>query len=96
LYAEGRVETQSTNTLAVPGNALVREGDNVYAWRIHEGKLQKAALMLGERDARTGAFALKSGLVEGDRVVRFPNSTLKDGQLVKTDSGAKPTVVAEK
>ncbi len=96
LYAEGRVETQSTNTLAVPGNAVVREGDNHYAWRIHEGKLQKAALSLGERDARTGAFAIKGGLVEGDRVVRFPNSTLKDGQLVQTDSGAKPAVVAEK
>ncbi len=96
LYAEGHVETQSTNTLAVPGNAVVREGDNAFAWRIHEGKLQKAALTLGERDARTGAYALKAGLAEGDRVVRFPNSALKEGQIVKTESAAKPAVVAEK
>jgi len=96
LYAEGRVETQSLDTLAVPGMAVVREGDNTYAWRIHDGKLQKVALELGDRDARTGAFALKSGLADGDRVVRFPNATLKDGQVVQADNASKPAVVAEK
>jgi RND family efflux transporter MFP subunit len=96
LYAEGRVETQSRSALAVPGIAIVREGDNAYAWRIHDGKLQKVALVLGERDARTGAFALTSGLAEGDRLVRFPNATLKDGQLVQAGPVAKATVVAEK
>jgi RND family efflux transporter MFP subunit len=96
LYAEGRVETQSTNALSVPGNSITREGDNTYAWRVHDGKLHKVALVLGDRDPRTGAFALKSGLAEGDRVVRFPNATLKEGQVVNIDAPAKPTVVAEK
>jgi RND family efflux transporter MFP subunit len=95
LYAEGRVETESKSALAVPGMAVVREGDSAFAWRIHDGKLQKVALELGERDSRTGAFALKSGLAEGDRVVRFPNATLKDGQPVQGEPN-KPAVVAEK
>jgi membrane fusion protein, multidrug efflux system len=96
LYAEGRVATQSRNALAVPGNSVVREGDSAYAWRVQDGKLQKVALTLGERDPRTGAFVLKAGLSEGDQMLRFPNATLKDGQAVRTDTAAKPAVVAEK
>jgi membrane fusion protein (multidrug efflux system) len=96
LYAEGRVETRSASSLTVPGASVVREGDNAFAWRVNGAKLQKVALTLGERDARTGAFALKAGLAEGDKVLRFPNVTLKDGQEVQTGSAPKPAVVAEK
>jgi membrane fusion protein, multidrug efflux system len=96
LYAEGRVETRTAATLALPAASLVREGDKAYAWKITGGKLNKVALALGERDTRTGAFALKSGLAEGDQVLRFPNSSLKDGQVVRTGADAKPAVVAEK
>lgn len=96
LYAEGRVETRTTASLSLPSAALVREGDKAYAWRVKEAKLQKTTLTLGDRDVRTGAYTVKSGLAEGDAILRFPTSTLKDGQAVKTDSGAKPAVVAEK
>ena len=96
LYAEGHIETHSTATLALPSASVVREGDNAFAWRVNGDKLQKVALTLGERDARTGAYALLSGLAEGDKLLRFPNSTLKDGQSVTADGGAKPAVVAEK
>jgi hypothetical protein len=96
LYAEGRVETRTAATLALPAASLVLEGDKAFAWKIAGGKLSKVALALGERDTRTGAFALKSGLAEGDQVLRFPNSTLKDGQAVRTGADAKPAVVAEK
>lgn len=96
LYAEGRVETRTVATLALPSAAVVREGDKAYAWRVKDAKLQKAALVLGERDDRTGAYTVASGLAEGDSVLRFPTSTLKDGQPVGSDKGAKPAVVAEK
>ena len=59
------------------------------------GKLQKVALTLGERDPRSGAFALKAGVSEGDQVLRFPNATLKEGQEV-IHGVEKPAVVAEK
>jgi hypothetical protein len=75
---------------------VVREGDNAFAWRVTDAKLQKVALTLGDRDARTGAYTLKSGLAEGDKVLRFPNSTLKDGQPVTNGVEARPAVVAEK
>ena len=96
LYAEGRVETRSAASLALPGASVVREGDNAFAWRVNGDKLQKVALTLGDRDARSGAYLLKGGLNEGDRVLRFPNTALKDGQEVISGSEPKPAVVAEK
>lgn len=96
LYAEGRVETRSTNTLALATATVVREGDSNFAWVVKEGKLHKVALTLGERDPRSGAFAIKSGLSEGDQVLRFPNVSLKENQAVSFDAASKPAVVAEK
>ena len=96
LYAEGHVETHSAATLTVPNASIVREGDSAFAWRVNGAKLQKVALTLGERDARTGAYVLRSGLAEGDKVLRFPNASLKDGQEVQTGASAKPALVVEK
>jgi membrane fusion protein (multidrug efflux system) len=95
LYAEGRVETQTSAALSLPGASVVREGDNSFAWRVNGGKLSKVAVTLGERDARTGAFAVRTGLAEGDKVLRFPNATLKEGQEVQS-GGAQPALVVEK
>lgn len=96
LYAEGRIETQTSAALSLPGASIVREGDNSFAWRVNGGKLSKVAVTLGDRDARTGAFALRAGLNDGDKVLRFPSATLKDGQEVQTGGGAKPALVVEK
>lgn len=96
LYAEGRVETRSTNTLALATATVVREGDNSYAWVVKEGKLHKTPLKLGDRDPRSGSYAIVSGLNEGDQVLRFPNVSLKENQAVTFETGSKAAVVAEK
>jgi RND family efflux transporter MFP subunit len=96
LYAEGRIETRSTAALALPDASVVREGDHTFAWKVNGDKLQKVALQLGDRDARSGSWALRAGLTEGDRVLRFPNNSLKDGQEVRNGGADKPAVVAEK
>jgi len=97
LYAEGRVETHSSEILTVPTASVVREGDNAFAWRVKDGKLQKVKLDLGVRDARTGQYAVKNGLAEGDTVLRYPGSTLKDGQPAQLTGSASPaTMTAEK
>jgi len=95
LYAEGRIETHSTASLTLPSASVVREGDSAFAWRVKDEKLQRVAVKLGERDPRTGAFTLRDGLGEGDRVLRFPNSTLKEGQTVIDGTENAPAVVAE-
>jgi len=84
LYAEGRVETESTAGLTIAATAIVRDGDKVSAWRVKDNKLQKVGIQLGNRDPRSGDFAVKGGLAEGDMVIRYPNAMLKDGQAVQT------------
>lgn len=80
LYAEGLVETQTSPALMLPESALVREGDQVSVWLLDGQAVRKRALELGERDARLGRWVVRSGLKNGDRVVRNPGSNLKDGQ----------------
>jgi multidrug efflux pump subunit AcrA (membrane-fusion protein) len=94
LYAEGHVETESGRSLTLPASALVREGDKALAWRVKDGKLQRAAVAVGERDPRSGEFVVRSGLAEGDQVIRYPNSMLKDGQVVQAPAGAASTKAA--
>ena len=80
LYAEGRIEISSTTSLTIPATALVRDGDKTSAWRLQDNTLQKVGIGIGERDPRSGDFVLRSGLAEGDQLIRYPSATLKDGQ----------------
>nr|MDP2190458.1 efflux RND transporter periplasmic adaptor subunit [Rhodoferax sp.] len=88
LYAEGRIEAVSKSGLMVPAMAVVREGDQAIAWRVKDSSVQKVVLELGERDPRQGDFVLRSGLNEGDKLIRNPTSALKDGQKVQFQSAA--------
>jgi membrane fusion protein, multidrug efflux system len=80
LYAEGRVEASGGTALLVPASAIVREGDRAFAWRLQGGAVHKVALTLGERDARRGDWIVRGGLADGDRLLRHPLGTLRDGQ----------------
>ncbi|BBB65473.1 nolF secretion protein [Undibacterium sp. YM2] len=96
LYAEGRIETGSTQTLMIKSTALLRDGDKAYAWRVKDGMVKKISIVIGERDPRRGDFEVRSGLVDGDKVIRNPVSTLVDGQKVKmvATAGADLTAAA--
>lgn len=90
LYAEGNIQASRQSALMVPAMALAREGDKVFAWRVKDGVVQKIALVLGERDPRSGDFVLRSGLNEGDQLIRNPTSTLKDAQKVQITAAPAP------
>lgn len=90
LYAEGRIETRSTTALTIPSTALVKDGDQTYAWRLTDRALHKVSIHVGDRDPRSGDFALAGGLSEGDQLIRYPTSTLQDGQMVELASRAAP------
>jgi hypothetical protein len=70
-------------SLTVASSAIVRDGDKASAWRVNAAKLQKVPVVLGDKDPRRGDFVVKSGLAEGDQVIRYPTTTLKDGQAVQ-------------
>jgi len=94
LYAEGRVETCSTTALTIPASALVRDGDQAYAWRLNGGAVHKIGVNVGDRDTRSGEFALLGGLAEGDQLIKYPTSTLRDGQPVELAARARASVAA--
>lgn len=93
LYAEGNIETTKVTALTLPEGALVKAGDKTSVWRIKDQKLSKVALTVGPRDARTGYYEVRSGLVEGDVVMRTPSSNFKDGQDIET-AATKPAAPA--
>ena len=82
LYGEGRVDSDTKAVLMLPEGALVKAGDKAYTWRLKDNTLNKANLVIGARDQRTGAYEVKSGLAAGDLVLRTPSSGFKDGQKV--------------
>ncbi len=83
LFAEGRVETGSTQALMVAESALVRAGDAASVWRVEGATVRKVAVRLGDRDARSGEVPVLAGLAVGDRILRNPGSALVDGQKVE-------------
>ena len=84
LYAEGRIEGGGGAVPMLAEGAIVRRGDAAQVWRIgKDGKLARAPVQLGERDARSGEWRLLGGLAEGDVILRSPGSTLVDGQKVE-------------
>ena len=89
LYAEGRVETDVRSSLTIPASAVVKNGDDAYAWKVGEGKLVKAPLKTVERDLRSGDYVIQQGLSEGDQVIRYPTAMLKDNQPIQSGAAAK-------
>jgi membrane fusion protein, multidrug efflux system len=57
--------------------------------------LQKIRINVGDRDPRSGEFALNSGLTQGDQLIRYPTSTLRDGQAVEVGSRAAASSIPE-
>lgn len=80
LFAEGRIETGGAQALMVPEASVQRSGELAHVWRFSSGKLNKVAVVLGERDPRHGDYPVQSGLAAGDLVLRNPGSALIDGQ----------------
>jgi len=94
LYAEGQIEAASVATLMIPDATIVRSGDKTSAWKIKDNVIHKVDIALGGRDQRRGDYVVKSGLAEGDILLRNPTTTLKDGQ--KVDTSNKPVAPSAK
>ncbi len=93
LYAEGTIESTSVKGLALPESMLVKAGDKASVWRIKDNALNKVDLVLGARDNRTGNYEVRSGLAEGDTILRTPSSSFREGQSAEMVS-ARPAAAA--
>ncbi len=94
LFAEGRIETGGTQMLTLPERALVRSGEQAWAWRLQGNKLEKVMVKLGPRDPRSGDFPVESGLSVGEHILRSPGSSMVDGQAVEFAAGAAPAAAS--
>lgn len=95
LFAEGRIETGSSDALTLPESPIVRSGDAASVWRLDGKLLQKVAVTLGERDPRSGQYAVLKGLAAGDRVLRNPGRTLQPGQGFEFATSAASAAAAK-
>lgn len=74
------IVNQHVNTVLVPFEAVVAEGDQSYVWEIKNGKAVKQPVSTGlEGDLNT---EITSGLSENETVILNPAKTLTNGQSV--------------
>ena len=71
----------------------MRDGDKASAWRVASDKLHKVPIELGDKDPRRGDYVVKSGLAQGDQVIRYPTATLKDGHPVQVAAKASTSMI---
>jgi RND family efflux transporter MFP subunit len=93
LFAEGNITAEKVMAITLPESVLVKAGDKVSVWRVKDKKLNKIDLALGVRDNRTGFYEIRSGVAQGDVVLRNPGSNLKEGQEAELVSN-KPAVAS--
>jgi HlyD family secretion protein len=76
---------READALRVPTDALVRHGDGWAVYRIENGRVHLRRVVLQEGGERY--YSVSQGLSEGDKVVQFPNASMRDGDAVSGRSG---------
>jgi membrane fusion protein, copper/silver efflux system len=72
MYADARLSDDLGERLAIPESAVMRTGENTYAFRDGgNGMLTPVEITIGARSG--GFYEIVSGLKEGDRVVTSAN-----------------------
>ena len=94
LFAEGWIEASSTKAVTLPESVLLRSGDKASVWRVKSNTLSRVDLALGARDPRSGHFEVRSGLTDGDVILRNPSSSYKEGQSAEMASAKAPAAGA--
>ncbi len=90
LFAEGRIESGTSEALMLPESSIVRAGEAASVWKLAADRISKVDVRLGERDPRRGEYPVLTGLSAGDRVLRKPGSGLLDGQRVELAAASRP------
>jgi len=93
------LSSQIQNGLTIPEQALIPLGDDVFLYKIADGRALRTKVEIGQRT--TGVVEIVSGLVVGDVVVIAGQPKLRDGEAVKiatvdgkAPEASPPTVAA--
>jgi RND family efflux transporter MFP subunit len=79
LFAEGRVVTRSAIGPVVPENAVNEEDAVPWVLRVHEGKAERVPVAIGLRDPLTERVLIRSGVREGDILLRGTDQAITPG-----------------
>ena len=83
LFAEGRVKSQSRQSLAIPIDALDESGSAPTVIRVRNGMTERVTVQLGIRNEAEGFVEIVGGLAAGDQVLVGPARTMTPGTRVQ-------------
>lgn len=86
LFAEGRVSSETRNAPMVPAAAVDERGLRPYVVRLRRGRIEKADVTLGLRDAASESVEITGGLAEGDTLLLGAARGISPGTPVKVSA----------
>ncbi|MEP6702864.1 MAG: efflux RND transporter periplasmic adaptor subunit [Betaproteobacteria bacterium] len=87
MFARVRLLTaQKADSLAVPEQALVPQGEDQWVYKVVDGRAQRTRVEIGQR--RDGKVEIIRGLTPADMVVTAGQLKIRDGTAVKIASAA--------
>ena len=93
LFAEGRVASDSRETLTVPEGAVDNRGLTPSVVRLKNGRTEKVEVTLGARDEQMERVEITSGVMPGDTLLVGPALGISPGTTLKVSAPAdKPKI----
>lgn len=86
LFAEGRVASETRQTLTIPALAVDERGLQPQVVRLKNGMTERIAVTLGARDGATGRVEITDGLATGDTVLVGAALGITVGSRVKVST----------
>jgi len=88
LFADGQVSSETHISSVVPAAAVDERGVRPFVMRIKGGRVQKAEVELGIRDAASETVEIRSGLMPGDTILLGAARGISAGTPVKVSAPA--------
>ncbi len=83
LFAEGRVTSESRETLVVPARAVDMNGSGAWVLRVRDGVAERVDVLVGLRDEASERVEILSGVSEGDLLLTGAGQTVTPGTPVR-------------
>jgi RND family efflux transporter MFP subunit len=95
LFAQGRVAAMQREVLAAPVSAVEVRGEPPTVLRVRQGRVERVPVALGLRDEVVGRVELRSGVQQGDLLLRGTARELPEGTPVTVQAPARPEPQSE-
>lgn len=96
LFAEGRIQAEQRQALALPTQAVQLDGARATVKRVREGRVEEVEVQLGVRDEGADLWEIRSGVAAGDQVLQGRGLDVGAGTRVKLQaSSPSPAPIAQ-